>query len=552
MPTTITWKRVIDLPRGRSIQPLNAIGGSSATHNVAMFAKDLRGRNYAHPYVYYAMTTANLIGYNTKYDSWQQVSSATLVSSGGLTSTDGQHICQIAPSQGPKGTLSTGNSTTKVVLSTALPASVGINQLCNRGDGLGYIIRIIGNAAGSSGKIEERRIVANTSGTTPTLFLDEALSFTPASGDAYELLSGRIYFIASNSNTAGAFRYFDLATQSVSGNLSTTNMPSLSGSNSQFIPLDESYVSYNRFPGEGFLVGAATYDAGSATYIKGCLTATATAAGTITGQASSGDAAVAANEFRNFQIRIVEDTTTPTAVGQRRRITSHTAGASAVYTLASNWTVTPSTTAKFVIELDNDKVILLAASQTTTYNYNHTANTWDTTTWAARGSSTTHAGLAHHLFGVVADVNKNVTPSQIISPRFQTTTYDLFDISAASTGSWTNGATMLNQGINYTAIYDNNSVSCYVPWTQNGRYIYVQNSASSNQGAFGFIQRIDVMSRSVEAWATTALTVETITNYLAVNSGFSSYYYDNGTYVPAIYTKRPGSQTQWSQYLILD
>jgi hypothetical protein len=102
------------------------------------------------------------------------------------------------------------------------------------------------------------------------------------------------------------------------------------------------YVPYDRSPGEGLL---------------GVMTATATAAGTLTGQASNtgnvGDAGVAANEFRNFQIRIVEDTAIPTAVGQRRAISSHTAGASSVYTLNANWTVTPSATAKYVIENPN-------------------------------------------------------------------------------------------------------------------------------------------------------------------------------------------------------
>lgn len=165
----------------------------------------------------------------------------------------------------------------------------------------------------------------------------------------------------------------------MSSALSTTNLVATVGTvYLDLVPLDEQHVPHTRFPGEGFLVGAATYDtAGS--YTKGCLTATATAAGTITGQASSGDAAVLANQFRNFQIRIVEDTSTPTAVGQRRRITSHTAGASPVYTLASNWSVTPSSDCKYVVENDSDKIIFLTNS-TTVYNYNIAANTWDTTT----------------------------------------------------------------------------------------------------------------------------------------------------------------------------
>ena len=64
------------------------------------------------------------------------------------------------------------------------------NQLANRGDGKGYIIRVIGNAGSSSGKIEERRIIANTAGPTPTVILDAPLSTTPTTGDTFELLSG--------------------------------------------------------------------------------------------------------------------------------------------------------------------------------------------------------------------------------------------------------------------------------------------------------------------------------------------------------------------------
>ena len=97
--------------------------------------------------------------------------------------------------------------------------------------------------------------------------------------------------------------------------------------------------------------------------------ATGSAANTITGQASNGDASVVINKFRNYQIRIVEDTAIPTAVGQRRRISSHTAGPSAVYTVATNWTVTPSATCKFVIENDTDRIIGFFGGSTAIYNY---------------------------------------------------------------------------------------------------------------------------------------------------------------------------------------
>ena len=39
----------------------------------------------------------------------------------------------------------------------------------------------------------------------------------------------------------------------------------------------------------------------------------------------TGDSLIFANEYRNFQIRVVQDTVNPTSVNQRRIIASHTA-----------------------------------------------------------------------------------------------------------------------------------------------------------------------------------------------------------------------------------
>lgn len=65
--------------------------------------------------------------------------------------------------------------------------TVALNQLANRGGtgDYGFKIRIIGKSAG---KVEERFIVANTAGTTPTLWLNNPLTFTPTTADTYEIL----------------------------------------------------------------------------------------------------------------------------------------------------------------------------------------------------------------------------------------------------------------------------------------------------------------------------------------------------------------------------
>ena len=160
------------------------------------------------------------------------------------------------------------------------------------------------------------------------------------------------------------------------------------------------------------------------------LTATAAAATTITGHAAGGDSGVTANQWRNFQIRIIEDTVNPTAVGQRRRITSHTAGASPVYTVPA-WTVTPSANAKYYIENNND-ILLWTAAATTTYRYDPVGNAWDTTTYAVKPAANALGTVAFQAFG------SQVHPGYIYNFRGgATANLDVFDITAATTGSWT-------------------------------------------------------------------------------------------------------------------
>ena len=157
------------------------------------------------------------------------------------------------PAQGPRGVLAGGNTTTSIVLSTALPAAVAPNQLANKGNSNGFKIRIIGNSAGGSGKTEMRYIVGNTGGTTPTIYLDSPLSFTPQAGDAYEIRSGRLYMLSAGTLAAGCWKYYDIATNSFSGNL-VHHEPArdASSTDSSFLALDESYVPFDADPGEGF------------------------------------------------------------------------------------------------------------------------------------------------------------------------------------------------------------------------------------------------------------------------------------------------------------
>lgn len=476
MATTLNFKDIIDLPEWRPLS--NVISASNAGSYTAF---DPRGTEDRHPIIYMLTGAASFYGYNVKLDDWFQLASPALAGTYGAGTAIIFH-----PSQGPRGTLAAGWNTTQGALTTALPATVGPNQLANRGDGRGFKIRIIGKV---SGKTEERLIVANSGpSTTPTIVLDSPLSFTPASGDTYEILGGRIFMLNAGTVAAGSWKYYDIATNSFSGNLNTTNLPVTVGTDSTMVALSEANNPLTKTFGEGFLTGVSTYNGGTFT----CLLATASSATSITGQASAGDNAVLANEYRNFQIRIVEDTVAPTAVGQRARITSHTAGPSAVYTVPT-WTVTPSSSAKFVIENDDDKILLWSSNAATTYNYNITANTWDTTTWAARGTAVAGGCKAEQSYGIALDANKYARYSYIYSIRGGGSgAIDVLDIAGAATGAWSNAITYGGAG---STTFTTGTGAAYDGNTLGGKYIYI----SQNGGQRGL--RFDVLNRVLEPYA---------------------------------------------------
>jgi len=523
MATTVTTRDGIDLPEWRMLsQPVMA-NISTLNPTGTWIAEDYRNNNYAHPINMFVITSAGLCGYNFKNDAWGQLTTAF-----GMGGTFGAGACAVfAPSLSPSGTLAAGGSTKKIILTTALPASVGVNQLANRGDGFGFIVRVIGNSAGGSGKIEERRCIANTSGTTPTIILESALSFTPASGDRYEFLSGSFVALNTGALAANQLRRYDCLTSSLSSLVTTNLIATVPTTGNILIAMDEAYVPSNRNVGEGQLVGVSTYGSNALNLAMGCLLATSSAAGTLTGQAAAGDAAVLANQYRNYQIRIVEDTAIPTAVGQRRRITSHTAGASPVYTLATSWTVTPSTTCKYVIENWTDNIIGLMGGTTTVYNYSISANTWDTTTWAVKGNTNQTTGaFAYHAFGIVPDELNSAKSSNIILLRGGSTTIDMFDVAGAATGSWTQGLTMLDwSGAFYDLIGANDCCTmAYNPHTQNGRHLYFYNGIANSSTTFQrSAVRFDSISFKIEKFAGMRMVSGVIAEQQSVRSWVKLY-----------------------------
>lgn len=475
MPTTLSAKPIIDVPLWRPEAPAlasHAAGGC--------LTSDMRNDATRIPLLFFLRSSTAFDAFDPIVGEWVPLTSPALAGTFGAGAA-----CVFHPA-GPTGFLAAGSTSTVINLSTALLAAVGANQLANRGDGVGFTIRITGNTAGGSGKVEERTIIANTGGTTtPAITLSSALSFVPATGDVYEILSGRVFLLNAGTSATNIWRYYDIATNSYNSvGLAFANLPATISTDSALVALAELYVPFDRAPGSGFVSGAGSYNVASPIQ---CIVATATAASSITG---GGMSAIRADEFRNFQIRIVEDTGAPTSVGQRRRISTHTAGATAVFTLATAWTVTPSSTAKFVVENDNDKIILRSTATTLLYNYNITANTWDTTTWAAPVANGA-GSVAAQSFGIGWDSTGPARHSFIYFIRGgATSSIDVLDIAGAATGAWSNAITYGKSGQTFTT----GTSGCYLSATLGGRYLILNVNGTQRHA------RLDLRNRTLDPY----------------------------------------------------
>ncbi len=511
-----TFKKVIDRMMWVQVAP------SPNAHAAGTFmCADMRSDLSRNPFAYNLVSAAILNRYNIVTKSWQLAVNPGL----GGTFAAGA-AAAFVPSFAAVGTIAAGATTTSFTLSTALPSAVGVNMLANRGGSgeYGFKVRLIDTVAG---KTEERFIVGNTGGTTPTITVDNAFTFTPASGARYELLSGRVMMLSAGALAATIWRSFEVATNTLAS-LTNTNLPATVATDSAIMVLDEQYTPFNHQPGEGMVKGTFQYD--NNIFARMALSATAAAASTLTGQATLGDAVVAANEYRNFQIRIVADATTPASVGQRRIIASHTAGPSPVYTLGTAWTTTPSAAAKFLIELPNQ--ILLRSSATTavyTYNYSDAAQNNGTNTIAAGSWSTTYFGAAPAVnaagnlwcpsFGIQPDAARNARHSHCFFFRGGAVTLDLLDIAGGTTGTWS-GAVVYDGGVN---AFGAGTTGCYSPFGQEGRmhYINVYTASAINQ-----IFRFDCKNRVFSPYTPTDFIQ---TGTAAIGSRMAAYAAIDGT-----------------------
>jgi hypothetical protein len=488
-----TFKKVIDRLVWAQVTPApNAhVAGAS-------LSCDMRSDLSRNPFAYNLVGNAVLNRFNVVTKAWSFVQSPALAGTFGVGSTSA-----FVPSFGLVGTIAAGATTTRVTLSTVLPTAVGTNMLANRGGSgeYGFKLRIIDTVAG---KTAERYIVGNSSGTTPVIDVLSSFGFTPSTGARYEIVAGRVFMLGSGVVASNIWRSFEVASNTLSSGLTTTNLPGTLTTDSALLVLDEQYTPHDHSPGEGMVKGEYSYDTGVVT--RNALAATAAAGATITGQATLGDSVVVANEYRNFQIRIVEDTVTPTAVGQRRIVASHTAGPSAVYTLGTAWSVTPSSSAKFVIELPN-LILLRTTANTTVYTYNYTdatinngtnsiaAGAWSTTYFGVAPAANALGGVWAPSFGIDPDPGRNARHSFNYFFRGASATLDVLDIAGSITGTWT-GAITYDGAVTLTT----GTTGAYAPYGQEGRMFYMNIYTAS---ALNQIYRFDVKSRVLSPYFAT-------------------------------------------------
>lgn len=442
-------------------------------------------------------------------------------------------------SAGCRGTISAASSTSSFTLSSLVTAggqAVGINQLANRGDGVGYQIKVVDNASGASGKTESATIVSNTGGATPVVTVSPALTFTPTATSVYEIQSGRVFFLGAGAIGASSWKYYDFATNAI-GALSQTNLAATIQTDSQLFAFSELYVSNDRSPGDGFIDTNTTYNNGNSK----CCVATASGGTSITSAALANPStpSLFTNEYRNFQVRIVEDTGTPTSVGQRRNITSHTSGNTPVFTVPV-WSVTPSTTAKFVIEQNDDRIAARTSGSTNMYSYSISGNAWDAaTTWTAGGGAPAAGVMIAPCFGITRDPLGNRLQGQFwifrggVSP-----TVDMWDITAGSTGVWSLAVVF---GFS-TQTFDTGDAGCYDPigpaqGTNKGRIFHFSLKATNIN------LRFDVMTGTLLPGP--YLGYPTISALVGQRS-FMVYTFDGTTVVPSFYIAISNSSYMFS------
>lgn len=335
---------------------------------------------------------------------------------------------------GPAGTASAGSSSTLSTVTTLNADLAGMKVRITAGAGAG----------------QERTILANTIGANSVLTVSSAWSIVPDATSQYLLLSGRFYILGA-TGAAVVWKYYDYAT------------------NAWVIR------SVASGPAAGWAVeGNAVATSGSLGSPIATGTATAGGASTLTNSGKSWTV----NQWANSQVRI----TNGTGAGQVRTVNSNT---STALTVSAVWATNPDATSDYVIEGNDDWILVTGSSAVTLFRYaingiaalsattaQATGDTWVTVAPAAARSGAAAAG--HSLVHITDSPDlRFVNEGAILNGRriysFRgggVATLDYYDIAA---NSWTSGVVYGNSNATFTTGSS---------WANNKGIIYVQKDAT--------------------------------------------------------------------------
>ncbi len=386
MTTTINLRKMLHRKSAEYCSP-NPAGNTAAG---AFVVSDKSNLIPSHDIAYYVGGASAIWNYNADQDAWVQIPNSGIAGTFGAGAC-GEFRAISAPAGVIDNTASAGTTTTITTTLTLTRNPVGYKVRVHSGTGVGY-----------EGTITKAQLGANS-----------VLTVSPANGVAfdnttkYRIYGGSLWFMNAGAGAVG-FSVYDRLTNAWTAR-SVTNLPTTWGIDAQLVSTG-GLMSNN---GQGFVTG----------------TATAGSASTITLEASK---TMLLNQWANYQIRI----TGGTGKGQIRAISSNTAGASSVLTVASAWTVNPDATSIYVIEGNDDVFYLLGNAAVTLYKYVISTNTWSTISPTAARAGAPGAGMTADWIDGVKD------------------------------SSWTDGT------------YGNHYSTTII--RQNGRYIYSFRGAAGN------------------------------------------------------------------------
>jgi len=418
--------------------------------------------------IFEVTSVSSIYAYYGQEDAWIQLPGS------GLGGTFGAGACGEFHPYGPSGT-ATGGTTTTLITNLTIVRNLR-----------GHKVRLTGGTGAGAELIVKSNTIGANSVITFTTPAGAAISATTT----YQLLTGRLWVFVP-STTAPALGCYDWATNAWVGGRSVTGVAT-------------------NFGTEGQLIGTDSLRSGT---LVSDSAATAGGASTLTDGAKNWTV----NALSNLQIRI----TSGTGAGQVRTIASNTA---TVITTSAAWTTAPDATSQYVVEGNDDVLLLFGNAAVAVYKYSISGNTWTTITPAVARAGTPGAGMtADWIVGVQdADWNLAAAPQNgryVYSFRGAAgNSLDRLDLTTYTWATFSYG----NQGEAFTT----GSNSCAVR-----ERIYVQKDSSARLFYF------DVVLNALRPFTTLAYGVGAAT----AGDKLAALDYTDGAELNFIYLRRPST-----------